>query len=141
MKKYAMRVTSAIICLMILFSAVSASARASERFTWTEVTAFSMGNRVLRFEFDMIATGKMQELGVSKIVVYRQVTSSSATPVKTFTRDNTAGLIAYNEDDKYGYVEYTGIAGADYFAQIYLYAKNSSGSETLIRTTNLVTAR
>lgn len=141
MKKYAMRAIAVLMCLAVILGAVSASARASERFTWTEVNAFSMGNRVLRFEFDMIATGKMQELGVTKIVVYRQVTSTSATPVKTFTRDNTAGLIAYNEDDKYGYVEYTGTAGADYFAKIHLYAKNSSGSETLIRTTNLATAR
>ena len=136
-----MKAMATLMCLIVIVSAASASARASEYFTWAELTAFSMGNRVLRFEFDMIATGKMQELGVSKIVVYRQVTSSSATPVKTFIRDNTAGLIVYNKDDKYGYVEYTGIAGADYFAQIYLYAKNSSGSETLIRTTNLATAR
>ena len=138
MKRYTMRAMAALMCLMVIVSAVSVSARASERFTWTEVTAFAMGNRVLRFEFDIIATGKMQELGVSKIAVYR---NGLSTPVKTFTRDNTPGLIAYNKDDKYGYVEYTGVAGADYFAQIYLYAKNSSGSETLIRTTNVVTAR
>lgn len=144
MKAKFIRIISLALSFVLVFgmtlTANAASQRASDYFAFTEVWATATSNGKFTVEFDITSTDYMQELGASSIYIYEQQSDGSYDNVKTFTRYNTSGLIEKNVDCAYGIVTYQGTPGVKYFASVALYAKDSSGSETLYSRTNTITA-
>ena len=129
-------------CTLMWSSATMAQAiyvRSSDYFGCTEVWATATGSGKFIVEFDINATHTMTEVGATSIAIWEKESgNSSYTKVKTFTRYNTSGLIENNSAFAYGKLSYTGKAGAKYYAIVTLYAKDSSGSETMHQDTNTV---
>ena len=78
----------------------------------------------------------MQELGAEKIYIWEQQSDGSYENEKTYT----SGLIDKNTAAAYRMITYSGTPGVKYYATVVLYAKDSSGSEKLYSSTNVITA-
>ena len=116
--------------------------RASAYFFCIEWDLTPIGNGDLQVFTAVYATDVMTKLGASSIAIYEKLPdATSFTMVHVFNRYNSPDALGTN---KYTYVYepvYTkGVAGAQYYASIAFYAENSAGSETLYRTTLIVTA-
>lgn len=116
-----------IICTMI----IPASARASEYFHRTYVTATHVGGGTLSIMIDLAATGTMQEVGAKEVIVYEKKSNGSYDPVYTFTREAYPSLISHNRLSHVSYVTYYGNTGRTYYVSVAFYAKNANGSQTL----------
>lgn len=125
------RIFSVILCLVLVFTmAISASARASEYFHRTYTSATHIGNGTLRIKVDLAATGTMQEVGATKVVVYEKNSNGDYESVYTFTRELYPNLITYNRLSYVTYVTYYGETGTSYYVSVAFYAKNAYGSQT-----------
>lgn len=130
---------SLLLCIVLIFSmTIPASARASEYFHRTYVSATNAGNGVLRIKVDLAATGTMQELGATEVVVYEKKSNGSYDDVYTFTRELYPNLITKNRLSYVTYVTYYGSPGKSYYILCAFYAKNSSGSQTLWGSSSVV---
>ena len=128
-----------LVCRMMVL-AFGAEARGSDYFFAHSVSATPIGNGKIAFEFDILATHTMTELGANYIKVYRENSDGTATLMRTYDQSNTSGLYTTNSNNKYGRVDYQGVVGNDYFAVISMYCRNASGTESKARTTYVVTA-
>lgn len=144
MKQKKRRIISIVLSLLLLIAMVptgkAVEARASNYFWVTEVWATATGSGKFIVEFDIGATHTMTELGATEIVIKEKQSDGSYKSVKTFTRYNTSGLIEKNSSCAYAEVSYSGKSGTKYYAIVTLYAKDSSGSETMYQSTNTITA-
>ena len=129
-----------ILSVALLVPMACAAARASAYFAVTDAVAYAEENGKILIEADVCATGMMDEIGVKSITIYEKQSDGYYDSVKTYTRDNTSGMIRTNNYDHFKSLTYQGTVGTKYYATIAFYAKNSSGSETLYCDTNVVTA-
>ena len=131
-----------LLCLLVcsmMVPAFGTETRGSAYFSAYGVDATPIGNGKIAFEFDIIATHTMTELGANYISVYRQNSNGTTTLMWTYNQSNTPGLYTTNSNNKYGRVDYTGTVGNKYFAVISMYCRNASGSEGKICNTYVVT--
>lgn len=144
MKRKILRtLTLALSCIMLFTisaTAFATSTRASEYFSFTDAWTTPTGNGKFAIEFEVNATRIMQEVGVSKIMIYERQSNGNFENVKTFTSDNTSGLIATNNSFAGGGVYYQGKSGTKYYTTVVFYAKNSNGSEKIYHDTPVFTA-
>lgn len=91
----------------------------------------------IQFEvwFEVSATGKMTELGVSQIKVQRSADKENWTTMKTYTPDNYSQMLCSNTSTHASCVTYAGTPGYYYRAYVTFYAKNSSGTGELFKYT------
>ena len=88
MKRIGTKTLALFLCLTLVFSAaLSASARASDYFSHTSVSATKSGSGTLRIKLNVVATGAMRELGASEIIVYEKQSNGTYQDVFTFKRD------------------------------------------------------
>lgn len=142
MKQTAKRVISLfLLCLMVCSMMVTAfgATQGSDYFSAHAVDATPIGNGKIAFEFDILATHTMTELGATSIGVYRENSDGTHTLMRTYNQSNTSGLYTTNSNNKYGRVDYQGVVGSEYYAVISMYCENASGRESKIRTTYVVT--
>lgn len=143
MKQTMKRIISLLLlCLMvcsIMVPAFGTETRGSDYFSAHSVSATPIGNGKIAFEFDILATHTMTELGADFIKVYRQNSDGTTTLMRTYNQSNTSGLYTTNSNNKYGRVDYTGTIGNKYFAVISMYCENASGYESKTRDTYVVT--
>ena len=142
MKQTAKRVISLfLLCLMVCSMMVTAfgATQGSDYFSAHAVDATPIGNGKIAFEFDIIATHTMTELGANYIAVYRENSNGTQTLMRTYNQSNTSGLYTTNSNNWYGRVDYTGTIGNKYFAVISMYCENASGYESKTRDTYVVT--
>ncbi len=124
------RYLAILLCLVLAFCMViPASARASEYFHRTYVKATHVGGGTLSIMVDLAATGTMQEVGATEVVVYEKNSSGIFEPVYTFTREAYPSLVTYNRLSYITYVTYYGEPGKSYYVSAAFYAKNASGSQ------------
>ena len=123
-----------------MIPAFGTETRGSDYFAAHSVDATPIGNGKIAFEFDILATHTMTELGATFIKVYRENSDGTATLMRTYNQSNTSGLYTTNSNNKYGRVDYQGTVGNDYYAVISMYCENASGRESKSRTTYVVTA-
>ena len=119
-----------LLCLLVFSMMVPAfgmETRGSDYFAAHAVYATPIGNGKIAFEFDILATHTMTELGADFIKVYRQNSDGTATLMRTYNQSNTSGLYTTNSNNKYGRVDYTGTIGNKYYAVINMYCENASG--------------
>lgn len=94
MKRIGQKQLSLLLCLVLLFTmAIPAGARASDYFNNTYVSATAVGGGTLRIKVDVAASGIMQELGATEIIVHERQANGTYKPVRTFTRNQNANWI------------------------------------------------
>lgn len=131
-----------LLCLLVCSMMVPAfgeETKGSTYFSAHAVYATPIGNGKIAFEFDIIATHTMTELGATSIGVYRENSDGTATLMRVYNQSNTSGLYTTNNYTWYGRVDYQGVVGNDYYAVISMYCQNASGRESKSRTTYVVT--
>lgn len=130
---------SFLLCLVLIFCmSISASARASDYFYRTSVSATNPGNGVVRIKIDVGATGTMQELGATQVIVHEKNSNGDYEPIFTFTRENTPSLVTQNRASYITYVNYYGSPGKSYYILCAFYAKKSTGSQIIWGGSNIV---
>lgn len=87
--------------------------------------------------FDVTGTKTSDTIGVSKIEIYK----SNGTYVTTVTGTIANGLIIEQECCHAGVYTRYGTSGASYYAEVTVFAKRGSGSDSRIITTNTITVK
>lgn len=142
MKQRIHRIFSLILALC-LTAALAAPALAlqdaSDRFAVTSVEAFALGGGQVLFEFDVTATGYMDEIGFKQINIYEQQPNGKYECVLPLDEEDHGFLFT---DDYFaaGSYTYQGTPGVKYYARIQCYCKSDGVGESIIRNTNVVTA-
>lgn len=130
MKYIGKRTIPLFLFLVLIFGlTVSASARASDYFSDTNVSATKSGSGILRIKLDVSATGTMRELGATEIIVYEKQPSGSYQDVFTFKRAEYPNLVVKNRSSYITYVTYYGTPGKTYYITAHCYAANAEGSQ------------
>jgi len=139
MKKTIIKTLSIVLVLVFCLTPIaSASVLASDFIYSSSISAVATGSGKVDFKFSITATGKMTEIGVTKI----EVKNSSGVTVKTFrnTDRDYSFMIGTNKTTHSGTVTYQGVSGNKYYAIAYFKAANSTGSDTASVPSILVTA-
>lgn len=93
MKRIGQKQLSLLLCLVLLFTmAIPAGARASDYFHRTNISATAGGGGTLWIKLNIAASGTMQELGATEIIVHERQANGTYKPVRTFTRRDRGGL-------------------------------------------------
>lgn len=133
------RQISLLLCFALIFClSISASARASEYFYRTSVSATNVGNGAIRIQVDVGATGTMQELGATQVIVHEKTSNGDYEPIYTFTRKAYPSLVTKNRASYVTYVTYYGSPGKSYYILCAFYAKKSTGSQIIWGGSNIV---
>lgn len=143
MKKQSIRFLALVTCLTVFLSSmvgVNATVKASDYFARTRVWATKQGGGDFIVEYDIVATDFMDDLGASIIWIMEEQPDGDFENVYTFRSSDMPELIEHDVDVAYGCVTYEGTPGTRYYATFGLYAKNSSGNETIYFDTNTITA-
>ena len=88
-------------------------------------------NGTVNVYFSITATGKMSSLGATNIILYN---SSGYVASKQYA--TTPGMMGYSKTFHSNTIPFTGLASGSYYAIVYYYAGNSSGSDTTSFTTD-----
>lgn len=112
----------------------------SRYFTEKYAAASARGNGIVSFSFDAVATGTMDRIGATQIIVYEQTSSGAFTPVYTYNLVNKPNMMKSNANSASSLVNYQGKAGCYYNAKITLQATKNGSSETVSIKTNNVKA-
>ena len=133
----------AIIFALILLVNISgfAFARASEYFGYTAVYAFAKDDGEILIEYDIDPTHRMLECGAKIVYIFEEQSDGDFEVVFSYHMDDYPEMIQHNTIIGDGEVTYQGTPGLQYYALVGVYAKDSSGSETIYFYTNVVTAR
>ena len=128
MKRIGQKQLSLLLCLVLLFTmAIPAGARASDYFHRTNISA-TAGGGTLWIKLNIAASGTMQELGATEIIVHERQANGTYKPVRTFTRNQNANLIRKNCASNVISLTYKGTPGKYYYITAHCYAKNASGT-------------
>lgn len=117
--------------------ALAAEPRASSTLTYYPV-GVSKGEDEgeVDISYDVMANKTADEVGVSRIKIYK----SDGTYVTTITGTTGNGLIRTNSARHISTYTYEGISGVTYYAEVTVYAKIGSDSDSRTVTTPTVTA-
>ncbi len=140
MKKRLLRTFSILLCLPMLcsISVYAAEARASSQISVCSAVLARKSNGNLSLLNNIIATGTMDNIGSSEIVLERyngsQWVEEGTYTVEDIPEMQTSGVKKYTVTFEFSprYPE------SDYRAEVTFYAKDSSGSSTKLITTNTV---
>lgn len=87
-----------------------------------------LGNGRFQIWFDVMGTGKMDEIGVLSIILYEVNSDGSLTRVKTFLHENYSSMLITDDYYHCSYVSYQGSSSKTYKAYVCIWAgKNGSG--------------
>lgn len=133
-----MKKLTRIVSLILVFSlfltvpplmANAAETRESAFFADYGTDLEKTGTKSFRIWFDVVSNAtRMDELGVSEIVVYRSADKQSWTRMDTYRKSVNTNMIAYNTTSHGGYITYINATPGYYYrAYVWFYAKNSRG--------------
>lgn len=89
----------------------------------------------VKLAFSVLATGKMTQMGISKVEIYK----SNGSYVTTIYGNTTNKLLGSSTEHHNGNYIYNGVSGTSYYAKVTVYAKDSTGSDS--RTVTTATAK
>ena len=121
--------TAFVAVMIVLTGIISASARASYQLDSYGGSAFALGGGVMSFEFRVVGTGTMWEIGAKQVAVQEKFNGYWIT-VATFDQDSNPEIYS---KDKYAYassVSFDGIPGVTYRARVTVYATDQYGSDS-----------
>ena len=126
-----------VICLVIsLLAPTSAFAatedniqpRASQYLTAYNTYICAVGGGDIQIWFEVMGTGKMDELGTLRIVLYESTDNTNWTWKHTFLHEDNDTMLLKNDYWHMDCVSYDGVAGRYYKAYVCIWAgKNGSG--------------
>ena len=95
MKTSKQSILSLFLVIVLTFGlTISASARASDYLYQGQVSSSAAGSGKLKIKLDVLATGTMQEVGATQIIVYEKQADGNYKSVYTFTNTAYPNLIA-----------------------------------------------
>lgn len=124
-----------LVCAMLaanpVLAAGGAATFASSHFESRSVDFFVTSSSNLKVEFTVVATGTMQELGVSLVAVECSEDGGETwDTVKSWIPSRYPSMLAENKGSHSGSLTYTGTVSSYclYRAYVVFYARNSSGT-------------
>lgn len=143
MKRIVTILLSIIVGAAMLFTIVSAVnidlIRTSEYFDELDVWVESVGSGSIKIRADIKATGQMTRIGMDEIEI-QCLSSGKWWTIDTISGTTRNGMLESNTRSYSGSYEYDGSSGKTYRAIVTAYAKNGSGSDSVVITTNAVVA-
>lgn len=146
MKKFLRGIAFSLVSLFLLNTAAFASetdiTRASSYIANSGAAISADADCQLRITFSIQGTARMSELGATTIYLYEDNGYLSKL-VKTYqsSDSNYSNMMDANTFYHGSDVTYEGIAGYKYYAIVNFKAGNSTGSDTTVGQTDVVTAR
>lgn len=135
MKKKTIRILLLVIAISMLFSTVAFAITDLDSSAYIVATSAYItysGNNINVY-FTVVGTHRMDEIGVSEILLYEQ-NGNTWSRVYTFYADDpayTADMLSYNASAKADHVTYSGDSTKNYCATVYFYAADANGSDTI----------
>lgn len=137
MKNNTLRVLTILLVFALCISTlpIAAEARASYYIDSIYASATKDSAGRVTVYFDITGTGKMTEIGATKV----EIKNTHNTTVKTFNYTDTGNehMMGSNRTFYASSVTYQGLSGSAYYAVVYFKSGNSSGSDTRTYTTAL----
>ncbi|NLV23088.1 MAG: hypothetical protein GXY49_14100 [Syntrophomonadaceae bacterium] len=121
-------------------SAIDVSPKASDYLTYYWASAYTGTNSSVIIYFDVDATGYMDLVGASYIVIQRN-DSGVWKNVAAYLGSTSNGMLAANTYSHVGSFTYNGTSGKQYRALVTVYACDAYGSDSRTVTTNSITAQ
>ena len=117
---------------LILSSLVCASARASYQLDSYGGNAHAMGNRLMRFEFHVVGTDIMDEIGATQVAVQEKYYGAWIT-VATYDQESNPEIYTTDDYILVSHINYyDGIPGTEYRARVTAYASDYRGSDSRV---------
>lgn len=88
------------------------------------------GDGEVRVYFDVMGTGRMDELGALSIQIHESIDGTIWYWKDTFKHDLTPGMLSYNDNYHSGYVSYDGIRGRYYKAYVCIWGGKDGDGDT-----------
>ncbi len=132
MKKLPIHILSILLCMVMLCSipAHAVETRASDRIAHSAATLSKASNGDLSVFFSVRATGIMEKVGATSVVIQRSSGNDWVTEY-TFSTSNTPTLLRDNKDRHSMVLTYSPcFAGVEYRAVVMIYVKNATGIST-----------
>lgn len=124
------KLVCAVLCtLMVISVMITPAFAAMESNAYIESYSAQItlkGNGKIRVDFGTHGTGTMDVIGAETILLYE-----NGSLVRTYSKDNllySSMLVGTNRWYFYGGVDYNGVAGRTYYAEVKHYAEDSTGS-------------
>lgn len=135
----------ALVCTFALCTGAAnavelVSPRASDYLTYYAVYALAESGGEVIIEFEVEATGRMDLVGASCIVIQEKV-GGKWMGVKTYFGSTSNRMLAGDDYSHVGSITYIGTPGKEYRALATVYAENSKGDDSRTIITNFVTAQ
>lgn len=131
-----------VLCAVIAMPAYAQTGtegRASSFFAYHDTFLEKTGAQEFKIWFDVTACTSVTHLGVSEIEVYRSSNQQNWVRMRTYTYEYYPEMMDYNSGGHGGYVTYSKTTSGYYYkAYVTFYAKNSSGTGTLGRYTQIL---
>ncbi len=146
MKRFSQIVCVILIMVMVLsmtvYAAEPVNPRASYFFGSSSVYFWQSSGNNYQIWFDVTAMNTMSELGVSEIKVKRSTDEVNWETVRTYYKSSYPQMTTKVGTVRYAnYVPFTATTGYSYYAEVTLYAKNSSGTGEMIEYTTILDLR
>ena len=141
-KKWPARALLTLLCVAMLCSipAYAAEARASDRIMHSTATLSTKSNGDLSIFFSVWATGKMDVIGASSVVIQRSSGSSWVTEY-TFTPSNAPEIQAESKYQHSATLTYSPLfTEKEYRAVVMIYVKDATGVSTQKLTSRTIAA-
>ena len=130
MKRIGTKTLALFLCLTLVFSAaLSASARASDYFSRTSVSATKSGSGTLRIKLNVVTTGAMRNWGPARSSYTK---SNPTAPIRMYSPSSGTNIPRSSPKTRSSYVTYVtypGTPGKTYYVTAHCYAANASGSQ------------
>lgn len=139
-KKWPIHILAVLLCMVMLCSipAHAVETRASDRIAYSTVTLSKASNGDLSVFFSVRATGLMEKIGATSVVIQRSSGSGWVTEY-TFNTSNTPTLLRDNKDRHSMVLTYSPLfTGMEYRAVVMIYVKDATGISTQQLTSRMV---
>lgn len=126
MKKSAALILVFVIVLNVFPQIAFAETKSNAYITACGASISKPSSNTVRIDFNVAATDDMSCLGASTVILYKD-----GSPVKTFSRYDsryTAYMVTTNSDIFYGHLSYSNASAGTYYAVVYFFATNETGT-------------
>lgn len=116
------------MCITVSAYATEQNQKASSYFAAYRAYCTATSSTSLTVSVHVIATGEMEEIGASSVVVQKSSDGTNWSTAKTFSKGSTSGMIDTDTGSHAFTLTCSKTPGNYYRAYVTFYAKNSSGT-------------
>jgi len=135
-------VTIRLIAILLLVAtlcpiqALAVESRASAYINTYTGYLYRAGWGKIQVYFEVDGTGYMDEIGALEIKIYESTDNENWTWKKTYSYEDTADMLAYNDYYHGGHIQYSGTIGRYYKAYVCVWAGENGAGDTRYFWTN-----